>query len=78
MSNMTFEYWKKPQGIVVNGGIAYGKIGCNLYLLKQNGMARLACHGSAVNPDFLLNGLKPDMIVLRFPQSTKVCQYSGV
>jgi len=72
---MIFEYWKKPQAVIVSDSVAYGRVGCNLHLLGYNGMIKLASHGSAVNPDYLLEGLKPDLIILRFPQFNRVCSY---
>lgn len=72
---MIFEYWKKPERVIVSDSVAYGYCGVNLYQLGYNGLIRLARHGSAVNPDYLLKGIKPDLIVLRFSQFNQVCAY---
>ena len=72
---MIFEYWKKPDRVIVSDNVAYGYCGVNLYQLGYNGFIRLARHGSAVNPDQLMNGVKPDLVILRFSQFNRVCAY---
>ena len=62
---MIFEYWKKPDRVIVSDNVAYG----------YNGLIRLARHGSEVNPDYLMKGIKPDLIVLRFSQFNRICAY---